>query len=256
MLLRFLIPLFLTIACAANDRWAPQAVAGPVNQLVVSGNACGPAALLTSFRCGDENWQAVAEIIPGKSDRSKLLYIIKAHGLKPSVSLKSRKRWTRDGINPEDLTQIAGELAALKGLPAPKSESLFRKGRETPLKLVDRTHDRLRDSLKRGFPPLLSLKRYVFRQGQWQPIQGHFVTVVRVPEKIDRKATSFTFTYFDPWKGAKHEGTLKIPAEPLISTDNQTSACLESVMPSADIGRKLLKPGEKSFIIPVGFIGR
>lgn len=256
MLRKAFLFFFLISVLSADDRWAPNAVVGPVNQLIVSGNACGPAALLTSFQCGDKTWQTVSEVIPGSSDRSKLLYIIRAHGLQDSASLKGRKRWTRHGINADDLEQVAGELAAMKGLPSPRSEQLFKKGRESPVKLVDRTHGRLRDSLKRGFPPVLSLKRYVFRQGQWLSIQGHFVTVVRVPEKIDRKAASFTFTYFDPWQGKKHQGTFRIPAEPLISTDGQSSSCLEAAVPSANIGRKLIWSGEKSFVVPVGVIGR
>ncbi|MFC7336266.1 hypothetical protein ACFQY0_03685 [Haloferula chungangensis] len=256
MLRKVFLFLILISVLSADDRWAPNAVAGPVNQLVVSGNACGPAALLTSIRCGDESWQQVSKIIPGSSDRSKLLYIIKAHGMQASQSLKGRKRWTRHGINAEDLEQVAAELAALKGLPSPRSESLFCKKRETPVKLIDRTHDRMRDSLKRGFPPVLSLKRYVFRQGQWQSLQGHFVTVVRVPEKIDRKATSFSFTYFDPWQGKKHEGSFRVPTQPILSADGQSSSCLEVFVPSADIGRKFVKSGEKSFVVPVGVMGR
>jgi hypothetical protein len=255
-MLHKVFPFVLLIATAsADERWAPQAVAGPVNQLIVAGNACGPAALLTSLRCGNEIWRGVAEFIPGKSDRSKLLYIIKAHGLQASSSLKGRKRWTRHGINAEDLVAIAGELAALKGHTGPRSDQLFRKAREKPVKLVSRTHDRLRDSLIRGFPPILSVKRYVFRSGQWQTLVGHFITVVRVPEKIDRKTSSFSFTYFDPWKGKKHEGTLRIPTEPIISSDGKASSCLEAVVPSADIGRSEVKQSERSFVVPVVVIG-
>ncbi|MEM1085654.1 MAG: hypothetical protein AAGI48_16205 [Verrucomicrobiota bacterium] len=251
-----LVAATLMGSAAADDRWAPHADGGPVNQLVVSGNACGPAALLTSLRCGDESWRSVAERIPGSTDRSKLLYIIKAHGLRPSTSLKGRKRWTRDGINAEDLTVVAGELAGIKALPGPRSEELFRKGRETPVKLLRRCHDRLRDSLKRGLPPVLSIRRYAFRNGQWQSIQAHFVTVVRVPEKIDRKATSFSFTYYDPWRGKKHEGTIRIPTEPLLSADGQSSSCLEAQVPAADVGRKKLRRGERSVVVPVVTIGR
>ena len=256
MLRKALLFLSLTVLAQADERWAPHAVAGPVNQLVVSGNACGPAALLTSLRCGSETWRKISEIIPGTADRSKLLYIIKAHGLQPSTSLKGRKRWTRHGINAEDLTQVAGELAATNDLRSPRSDQLFRKGREKPLKLVDRLHHRLRDSLIQGFPPILSLKRYVYRQGHWLSLEGHFVSVVCVPEKIDRKATSFAFTYFDPWKGKKHEGTFRIPSEPIISPDGQASSCLEALVPSADIGRNLIKSGERSFVVPVVVIGR
>jgi hypothetical protein len=248
--------LMLPGLARGDDRWAPRADAGPVDQLDIAGNACGPAALLASFRCGDEQWRAISGKIPGSSDRSKLLYIIKAHGLQPSTSLQGRKRWTRQGINAEDLTAVAGELAAIGSMPAPRSDQLFRGRWEKPAKLLRRTHDRLRDSLKRGFPPLLSIKRYTYRNDQWQALQGHFVTVVRVPEKIDRKATSFTFTYFDPWHGRKSEGTLRIPTKPVISTDGESSACLEAHVPGADIGRKQVRKGERSVAVPVVVIGR
>ena len=111
MLRKVLLIFTLVTSALADDRWAPNAVAGPVNQLIIAGNACGPAALLTSLQCGDESWQAVSKIIPGSSDKSKLLYIIKAHGLQDSESLKGRKRWTRHGINADDLEVIAREYA-------------------------------------------------------------------------------------------------------------------------------------------------
>ena len=251
-----LIPALCVVGfLMADDRWAPHAVAGPVNQLEIAGNACGPAALLASFRCGDERWRKVSSTIPGTSDKSKLLYIIRAHGLKPSASLSDRKRWTKSGINSEDLSAVAGELAAIGGRPAPRTESLLRTSRESPEKLLRRTHKRLRNSLKEGFPPVLSLRRYVLREGNWQTVQGHFVTVVRVPDKLDRKANSFTFTYFDPWGGMKQSGTLRISTIGILADASGTSACLIADAPKARVGKSKVRSNESSEIIPALVIG-
>ena len=37
----------------------------PLNQLRVSGNACGPAALLNAFRFGNTDWQRASNAITG-----------------------------------------------------------------------------------------------------------------------------------------------------------------------------------------------
>lgn len=259
-LLRRALSLFLTVSLVSSarcdDRWAPYAVAGPVNQLEIAGNACGPAALLASYRCGSEDWRRVSESIPGKSDKSKLLYIIRAHGLRPSKSLQNRKRWTKDGINIEDLTEVAGELSALGQTPAPKMESVLRQGRESPEKLLYRLHSRVRNSLKKGCPPVLSLRRYARRGGQWQAIQGHFVTIVRVPDKLPRKSTSFDFTYFDPWGGKKENGRFAIPTQAILTDDKGTPSCLIASMPKANIGKAKVRNGEATDIVPTVYLGR
>lgn len=251
--------LALALLCAtaaADERWAPNAAAGPVKQRLVSGNACGPAALLAAMESGDEAWQGAAARLPGESDRSKLLYIIRAHGTRPSASLRGRNRWSGDGVNAEDLTAIAGELAAIGGQRAPRHEALFLGRFDNPRKLLRRCHDRLRDSLRKGFPPVLSLRRHVFRDGAWQTVRGHFVTVVRVPEKLDRKANSFTFTYFDPWSGTKDEGTIRIPPRSVLAADGAESPCLEALVPEAEIGRSQVRAGERNAVVPASAIGR
>ena len=234
----------------ADDRWAPQAVAGPVNQLVVSGNACGPAALLASFRCGGDDARKVAAAIPGSSDRSKLLYIIRAHGMKPSVSLRDRPRWSRHGINPEDLGAIATELAAIGGDAPPRYQSLLARQGTPGGKTLRRAHDLLRDSLVRGFPPVVALRRHALREGQWQWLDGHFVSVVRVPEKLDRSATSFTLTYFEPWGGRKLEATLAVPDTAFLGGDIDHPVALAFIAPAADIGKAKVRKGETTIIAP------
>lgn len=259
-LLRKLLKILLLTSfldpSVADDRWAPNATKGPVNQLEISGNACGPAALLTSFRCGNESWQQVSAEIPGSSDKSKLLYIIRAHGLRPSTSLQDRRRWTRDGINAEDLNSIAAELSALAAQPAPKMESMLRIGRESPAKLTARIHRRLRNSLKNGLPPVLTLRRYTFRSGRWEPLQSHFITVVRVPEKLPPNHTQFDLTYFDPWGGKKDSGRFYVSAQPVLIDPAGVASCLEASLPKANIGKSKVRHGERTAIVPTVLIGR
>ncbi|MBB5350716.1 hypothetical protein HNR46_000944 [Haloferula luteola] len=251
-----LLSLLLTASTLqAQERWAPHAVAGPVNQLVVSGNACGPSALLASIRCGGPRWVEIAQQLPGSSDRAKLLYIIKAHGLRPSISLRDRNRWTRHGINAEDLHAIAGELAAIGGLPAPKSEALLLGPRESAHAGLRRLHKYCRRSLIQGFPPVLSLRRYVLRKGHWTSLESHFVTVVEVPDRLPRKDTQFSLTYFDPWGGKKRTAILQEPALPLLSSDDQKPGALDLQAPHADIGRDQIRKGEPTAIVPAMLIG-
>lgn len=246
---RLLAALLMIAAARAEERRAPGIEAGPVDQLVVSGNACGPAALLASIRCGSAKWQALADRFPGPSDKAKLLYIIRAHGLKPSTSLKDRRRWTRDGINAEDLLEVARELAALGALTPPDGEALFARRSETTTQLLRRTHDRLHASLACGFPPVLSLRRYARRDGSWRVLQHHFVTVVGVPEKLDRHADSFAITYFDPWGGKRDTATFRIPGPPDL-------AALELLAPHANVGKSKVRNGEATALVPSMVIGR
>ncbi|GAA5484673.1 hypothetical protein [Haloferula sargassicola] len=248
--------LLLAAIARADDRWAPNAVAGPVDQLDVSGNACGPAALLAAIRCGDGKWRAVAEKIPGRSDRSKLLYIIKAHGVRPSASLRGRNRWSRHGINAEDLADVAGELAGIGGLPAPRIENLLPGRRESVPNTLKRLHRRFRQSLINGLPPVISLRRYVLRHGAWVTLDSHFVTLVQVPEKLAGGEKQFTLTYFDPWGGKKRTATLREPVVPVLSPDGQRSGALEFFAPDADVGRDKARSGERTLLVPAIAIGR
>ena len=262
MLIRFRFPILLSalaLLCLdvrADDRWAPNAVAGPVNQLSVSGNACGPSALLAALKCGDDRWRGIPEKIPGASDRAKLLFIIKAYGLRPSVSLRDRKRWTRHGVNAEDLTAMAAELAAISGLPAPRNESLLLERRESPEKALRRTHKRFRQSIINGFPPVISLRRFVHRGGNWLSLDSHFVTIVQVPEKLPRHSRDFTVTYFDPWGGKKRTATLRPPVVPVLSTDGKKTGALEFAAPEADVGKSKVRSGERTALVPSLAIGR
>jgi hypothetical protein len=243
--------------CAAEEvREAPRADAPPVNQLSISGNACGPAALMASFRCGSETWQKAASALPGTTDREQLGQWIRRYGLRPSATLKGRMRWTGSGINVEDLVTAANEMNQPFYLPQLVHDDLFLRRRETSEDLLRRTHQRLERSLGKGIPPLLSLRRFVLRKGSWVPLQGHFVTVVAVPKKLPRNGQGFALTYLDPWGGKRCEGKLGIASRSLLAAPGQSSPCLEAQVPSAKIARDQVRRGETTAVVPAAVIGR
>jgi hypothetical protein len=247
----------LAAACgAAEMSEAPNGGARPANQLDISGNACGPAALLSSFRCGNAVWQKAAAALPGENDRAQLRHWIRHHGLRPSETLKGRTRWTTAGINVEDLVTAVNEMNRPLYLPAIGHDGLFRQGKETPSKLLQRSRERMQRSLEKGIPPILSLRRHVFRKGQWTSVQGHFVTVIAVPRKLGRDETGFPVTYLDPWGGKRCEGWLRIPEQTLLASQGEISPCLVAEVPAANIGKKEVRRGETTVVIPETVIGR
>lgn len=244
-------------ACEADEmREAPNPGGQASNQLDISGNACGPAALLTSFRCGSATWQKAAATLDGNNGREQLRDWIRRHGLQPSGTLKGRTRWTNSGINVEDLVSAANGMTRPLYLPVLTHDGLFLQGGETPEKLLRRSWERLGRSLEKGIPPLLSLRRQVLRKGVWSPVQGHFVTVIAVPRKLGKGANAFPIVYLDPWGGKRCEGWIRVPERAVLVADGKLSPCLVADIPAANIGKKSLRRSDVSVVVPETVIGR
>ncbi len=245
------------VSAAPPVRHAPNPAGGAVDQLVIAGNACGPAALLAAFRCGNEHWQRASAAVPGAGDKERLRWIIRHRGARASAHLPGRPRWTKDGVNVADLCDIANELAAGHYLPPLRHEILFASGGESPDRLLRRVHRQLETSLEKGFPPVVSIRRFVHREGRgWLLVEGHFVTIVAVPRKLSRGERSFPVTYLDPWGGKVREGLVAIPENGLLAVAGEPSPCLEAVFPEALVGRKLVRKGEMTAIAVAAAIGR
>lgn len=243
-------------------RGAPNPGAVPVDQWVIAGNACGPAALLNALRFGGPSWQRAAAGVLGETDRGKLSTIIRTWGLKPSASLPGRTRWGRDGVNVDDLRDIANDLGRPQLLPKMGSEVLVLRAGETPAKLLARTHARVAGSLRKGLPPVLSIRRIARVGGKagagWEVIQGHYVTVISAPVKLQAGAESFPVSYVDPWGGRRAEGRIAISSQAFLSGDQAeggVAPCLEAAFPEAEVGRKRVKAGQQTLVVASGVIG-
>ncbi len=219
-----------------------------------------PCGLLTALRFGDANWQKSAAAVAGATDRDRLLTIIRTWGLLPSKSLPSRKRWSRHGVNVDDLCDIGNEMTQNHWRQLMKCEVLLARPGETSPKLLARVHDRLSTSLERGLPPIISVRRIVKqgsddRAGSWEVLQGHFVTVIAVPTVLEKSATEFPITYIDPWGGKRCSGHLRISTQAFVSGQS-ASPCLEADFPQADVGKKLAKKGASTLLTLAAAIGK
>ncbi len=263
LLLRsFLLPWVSAAAIAMPpEREAPNGSAVAVDQLVVAGNACGPAALLNAFRFGNADWRRASDAVAGANDRERILTIIREIGMRPSKHVPGRARWSRRGVNLADLRDMADEMAAGHVLPLFSEDVFFLKSRETPEKLLRRAHRRLETSLAKGLPPILSLRRHVQRSAAGQPPQwvvtdAHFVTLTAIPRGLGKNARSFPVRYIDPWGGRHCQGEIRIPNSPVLSSGNGVPSCLEAWFPQTSAGAKQVRKGQETVLVLSAAIGR
>lgn len=172
------------------------------NQLSISGNACGPTALLNALRFGSADYQKAATAIPGPNDRSQLRYIITRHGHTWSRHIPQRYRWSRRGINAADLTDVANELrnqAPAVRMVIPRDPSI-----------VTNTYQALAYSLRKGFPPIAGVRRY---DGS-RTVESHFITILQVPDSLPDDASEFPIQYLDPMGGKQCQGIIRARQHP------------------------------------------
>lgn len=236
---------------------APNTEALPINQRRAYGNACGPASLLNAFQYGNTKWQKVYNAVPGHNSRTRIHYVVKTWGNRPSKHIKSVKRWnSKQGINLLDLTDMANEMRSPHFLPKIKHEVLTIKSRESRIELLKRAHARIAKSLKRGLPPILSVRRYAHRHSKavggksWWPIRAHFVVVIEIPKNLQPNATNFNIRYIDPYGGFTHSGIIH------TNTGGFTnSPFLSTIMPKTQVGKSFVKPSEETLLTFAAIIG-
>lgn len=246
---------------AAAAREAPNISAVPANQLVVAGNACGPAALLNAFRCGTPAWQRASRALAGSNDKERIATIIREIGMRPSKNTPGHPRWSRRGVGVTDLRDMANEMTAGLFLPLVREEVLFLKPQETPDQLLRRVYQRLDTSLAKGLPPVVSLRRYVLRRQsgaapQWVVIDAHFVTLTAMPRLLEKNARVFPVSYIDPWGAQRCQGSIRIPEHAVFADTAGQSSCLEVDFPQTIVGKKLVRRGEETVLVPAAAIGR
>lgn len=192
--------LLFTQCAPTGPAKAPNPSAQAVNQLAIAGNACGPAATLNALRFGASEYQAAAKAIPGDSDRSQLRHIILKHGGTWSRHVPQRYRWSRRGINAADLTDVTNELIRASKAPVVKLAI------PTGISAFEHSYDQLARSLRLGFPPIVGLRRY---EGI-NAIDSHFITIVQVPDQLEKNAETYAIRYIDPMGGRTHDGTIRV----------------------------------------------
>lgn len=246
--------LFLIVACKAQqlDLTVPSPNFPFIDQSKGAGDACGPVSLLNSFGSGSKKWQAIYQQVPGTVDRARIASVVKTWGLQPSKKFPQRTRWQNQrGISFEDLTEISSEMSSLSWrAPRTHGELLFLNQDGKDERILKSTHKRFAKSFKKGFPPILSVRRFVFRQGYWQSVHGHFVTLTAMPSQLPRGSKSFPIRYLDP-TGAK-----ELTAVIALPTDREALfPCPILSSPGNTIGVREVQANEASHLALAGAIG-
>ena len=213
--------LFLSHCTPSGPATAPNMQARPANQLSLASNACGPTALLNALRFGSSPYQQSAAAIAGNSDREQIRRIILTHGRESSAHIPGQARWTRRGVNAADLTDIARDCCQ----GTSDAPTLFIPNSSLHANLAG-IHKKIANSLRRGFPPIASLRRY----DGIRTIDSHFITIIEISAEPDEKATSMPITYIDPLGGKKLSGSLVITPTP-------QGLRLEANLPQTPVGR-------------------
>ena len=248
-LLFLLYSLFFLPLCAQDlSLRAPNEDFKFVDQRNGPVNSCGPASLLNAFGAGSDKWQKAYAKIPGTNDRSRISAIIKSWGLAPSAKLPDHKKWSpKSGCNFVDLTTMAEEFRKLQwNLPKLKSELYFASSEAESQAHLKLAHKRLSKSLKKGFPPILSIRRFVYRNDQWQSIHGHFVVLTAMPSKLTDGSNQFAIEFNDPAGAKVYQGQISA---------SQSIPSLILQCPTNTIGKNLVRKGEKQALAFTGAIG-
>ena len=236
---------------------APNQSASPINQRRAYGNGCGPASLLNAFQYGNEKWNKVFQAVPGHNSNTRIRYVVATWGNKPSKHLKGTQRWKpKEGINLLDLTDMANEMLAAHFLPKIKQDILSQKPRESRNQFLQRAHARMAKSLKKGLPPILSIRRYAYRFNKdvgkktWWPISAHFVVLTEITHSLPQNATSFTIRYVDPYGGFTRTGKIQTNAGGFLHCP-----FLAADMPKTEVGKSFVKAGEETILTAPAIIG-
>ena len=242
----------------------PQAKA--IDQILIDKNGCGPTALMNSYRFGSPAWHIGYEKLGNKVDateKQKFTDLVNRFGIHISRH-NGMIRWDkRSGISAPDLSDMANDFqrARRTNLPNLSVKTHFVTTGQADLALLQDTHKKLRDSMLRGFPPIMTIKRFAHRSfGNykiWKQIHGHFVVLHEIPGKIAPDATSFDIKYIDPWGGKIHKGTIKIPEQSYYAIDStrsrnvkfQRTPALLVHFPNSRLGNHLLRKNERNVTI-------
>ncbi len=177
-----------------------------VAQKGIGDMACGPCAVLDTFRFGNTALTNLAAHLPGDKLSDKVKYLIATYGGRNSSLFSDQLRYTPDdGMWNEDMAPFINDVLKDHSVPLTVSgEYLARQPGETAGHHLARVHDLMDASIKAGFPPVLGLHGYVahrkFIRYYWNQLDGHFVTVVRVAP-LSRAAPGFSMWVADPNKG-------------------------------------------------------
>ena len=168
--------------------------------------ACGPCSMFHAAKFGDDELKAhFKDRVLGRDDSMKVKFLVDRYFRnRGSVVNKGRSRFGVHGVMTADLKNACNEFLKEGELDEIDSASLDREFGESDLDHLKRVHEMMSDSLKRGFPPILSIRSFVVKHREekkmkpaWELGHSHYVVVSSVPSQLKRDAQGFLATVID-----------------------------------------------------------
>ena len=149
----------------------------------------------------------------GETAAAKAREIIKRYGQRQSPTDRDgRAVFRKDGVGWQDMTRLANWVRKDRGLPKLSGGYLDRKKNEDLGAHLARVHGLLKTSLDSGVKPIVSFRAFApkfYEENDlwiWDPLAGHFVTLLEIQEEIAEGEKGFRFRYADSGTGKIETG--------------------------------------------------
>jgi hypothetical protein len=197
----------------------PRAAAEPgqseppvVAQATLGENACGPCAVVNALLRAKAPYADVLQSVAGETPLEKAGDLVRRFGQAPSDAYAGEKAYDpKRGITWVDLTACVNAL--LKERQAPPLEgSYLDRHRDEPLEdHLRRVHQRLASSIRKGVPVVTSVRSFAPEPKEggdhvWKGLNGHYVAITSVQDRVDDGEMGFRFTYADSFTGRLDTG--------------------------------------------------
>lgn len=188
-----------------------------ISQQLYSNTACAPTAVLNALRFGNENLQSLYSRIEGNDAKQKLHSIIEKFGQKKShVKEKSVLFDNKVGMKADDILPFYNHILETFSHEPVQGLYFDKLAGETTLEHLKRIHRLLLNSIKSGYPPVISLRSFAAQRDtsdnsfKWQGVSAHVIVITRIPANLESFQKGFSFTFIDPESGTLSEAYLHI----------------------------------------------
>ena len=201
------------ILCARAAPGRPEGDEPPVvAQTSLGENACGPCATVNALLRAKAPWRNALKSLEGETPLNKAQDLVRRFSRSPSDAYAGEMAYdSKRGITWRDLTICFNALLSEHQAPPLKGDYLDRQSDESLEDHLRRVHGILATSIRKGMPVITSVRSFAPepREGgdhAWKGLDGHYIVVTAVQDRIDDGEKGFRFTYADSFTGKREHG--------------------------------------------------
>ncbi len=175
-------------------------------------NACGPCAVVNALLRAKAPYRNALEPLGGDTPSDKARNLIGRFSKTPSQAYDGEMAYKPErGITWVDMTACFNALLKERQAPSLKGSYLDRHRDESLGNHLRRIHGILAVSIRKGMPVVTSVRSFAPKPKEdgehvWSGLNGHYVTITTVQERMDKDEKGFRFTYADPFTGRLDTG--------------------------------------------------